>query len=138
MPNPRRTRLVTAAAALASVAGALLIAGRLGRRLEIEGESMLPTLAPGDRVLVLSIGAPRPGDLVALRDPRRRDRIIVKRVEAIDADRYRVVGDNRAASTDSRTFGSVPRSEILGRVAYRYAPAARAGRVTTRHTDVPG
>ena len=89
---------------------------------------MEPTLAPGDRVLVLRLRV-RPGDVVALRDPRDGARTILKRVAAVDGDELTVLGDNAAASTDSRTFGPVPRSSVLGRVVYRYAPTARAGRV---------
>lgn len=89
---------------------------------------MEPTLTPGDRVLVLRL-RPRPGDVIALLDPRGATRTILKRVAAIDGDELTVLGDNAAASTDSRTFGPVPRSSVLGRVVYRYAPAARAGRL---------
>ena len=40
-----------------------------------------------------------------------------------------VRGDNPEASTDSRSFGPVPTSAVLGRVARRYAPSWRAGPV---------
>lgn len=89
---------------------------------------MRPTLEPADRVLVLPLRA-RVGDVVAVRDPRSRDRIIVKRVHAIVEGALDVRGDNADASTDSRTFGVVAPGAVLGRVVYRYAPAARAGRV---------
>ena len=97
------------------------------RLVVVDGDSMRPALEPGDRLLVLSL-PPRVGDIVAV---RHRGRTIVKRVAAIadDGDRVDVLGDNAAASTDSRTFGPVAREAILGRVVYRYAPAARAGRV---------
>jgi nickel-type superoxide dismutase maturation protease len=98
------------------------------RLVVVDGESMCPTLEPGDRVLVLSLRA-RVGDVIALRDPRRPERIIVKRVHAIVEGALDVRGDNEAASTDSRTFGVVAPRAVLGRVVYRYAPAARAGRV---------
>jgi signal peptidase I len=94
----------------------------------VDGASMRPSLEPGDRVVVLPLRA-RVGDVVALRDPRDAGRTIIKRVAAIDGDRFTVLGDNAAASTDSRAFGAVPRASIIGRVVYRYAPAARAGRV---------
>jgi signal peptidase I len=89
---------------------------------------MRPALEHGDRLLVLRL-RPRVGDVVALSDPRAPARTIVKRVAHIDRDEITVLGDNAGASTDSRTFGPVPRTAILGRVVYRYAPAARAGRV---------
>jgi hypothetical protein len=39
-----------------------------------------------------------------------------------------VAGDAREHSTDSRAFGPVPRSSIVGRAVYRYAPVGRSGR----------
>jgi nickel-type superoxide dismutase maturation protease len=91
---------------------------------------MLPTLRPGDRVLVTrGLRALRPGDLVALRDPRCPSRILVKRVAAVASGRVSVAGDNVEASTDSRTFGAVDAGRLLGRVRYRYAPPERAGRI---------
>ena len=90
---------------------------------------MRPDLTPGDRVVVLRL-RPRPGDVVALRDPREPERTIVKRVLAVDGAQLTVLGDNAEASTDSRTFGPVLRSSVLGRVVYRYAPTERAGRLS--------
>ena len=89
---------------------------------------MRPTLEPADRVLVLSL-RPRVGDVIALRDPRLPERVIIKRVHAIVEGALDVRGDNTDASTDSRAFGVVASRAVLGRVVYRYAPAARAGRV---------
>jgi type IV secretory pathway protease TraF len=40
-----------------------------------------------------------------------------------------VRGDNRTESTDSRHFGLLQRSSVTGRVAFRYAPPERAGRL---------
>lgn len=97
------------------------------RRVEVEGESMLPTLSPGDRVLAVRGRRARPGALVVVRDPRAPARVLVKRVAATGPDGIAVVGDNPRASTDSRTFGPVP--AVWGRVVYRYLPRSRAGPV---------
>ena len=42
---------------------------------------------------------------------------------------YFVLGDNSTNSLDSRYWGSVPRGNIIGRVAYCYFPLQRRGRV---------
>lgn len=94
---------------------------------------MRPTLEPGDRVLVVRL--PRwarlvPGVVVAVTDPRAPERLLVKRVAAVRTDGGVVVhGDNAAASTDSRTFGPVPRGSVWGIAWCRYAPPERAGRI---------
>jgi len=114
----------------------------LFNRVVVSGESMFPTLLPGDRLLVLRMPAlfrRRVGGLVAFRDPRKgaglrygdnpEGRLMVKRVVSVDADGVEVRGDNEAASTDSRTFGTVPLELVAGVVVYRYAPEGRVGLV---------
>ena len=98
---------------------------------------MLPTLLPGDRVLVWrGVGPLRPpirvGDLVAVADPRDAERIMVKRVVDRAGTGFVVEGDNGAASTDSRHFGPVAPAAVQGRVVYCYHPEARRGRPGTR------
>lgn len=112
------------------VAAALAAAGlRRVVRLEVQGDSMRPTLEPGDRVLVRRTGRLAPGALAALRDPREPRRVVVKRVVAgSEVAGWRVIGDNPGRSTDSRVFGSVGQHLVIGRVVYRYHPADRAGR----------
>jgi nickel-type superoxide dismutase maturation protease len=106
------------------------MAPSLLRLVVVEGTSMAPGLLPGDRLLVLALRA-RPGDVVALRDPRD-GRVIVKRVAAVEGDAVTVLGDDADRSTDSRTFGPVARSALLGRAVYRYAPADRVGGIPSR------
>jgi nickel-type superoxide dismutase maturation protease len=118
--------------AVAAAAGLGLLAVWRWRpaRLEVVGDSMLPTLAPGDRVLVVS-RRPAPGDLVAVPDPRARARLLIKRAVEISAGGSLVVrGDNPDASTDSRDFGPVAASSVAGVAVYRYAPTGRVGRLT--------
>ena len=38
-----------------------------------------------------------------------------------------VMGDNRSASRDSRTFGAVPLSQVVGRAVFRYWPLDQIG-----------
>jgi nickel-type superoxide dismutase maturation protease len=85
---------------------------------------MRPTLAPGDLVLVdpraYRADRPRRGEVVVARHPFRADLRLVKRVVATREDgRCVLAGDDRGASTDSRTLGAVPGSLILGRVVAR-------------------
>jgi signal peptidase I len=105
-------------------------------RVLVQGRSMEPAILPGDQLLVA--GGPRRirrGDVVVVRRPGLE---VVKRVaglpgervagETLGPDRFLVVGDNPAASTDGRSFGPVSRSEIVGVVLFRYWP--RAGDVS--------
>lgn len=111
----------------------------VGRRwldvVEVRGGSMAPALLPGDRLLVESRSyhrrSPRAGEVVLASDPREPDRELIKRVAAVDdaADVAELRGDAAAASTDSRAFGAIPLSAIRWRVAFRYWPPERAGRL---------
>lgn len=44
-------------------------------------------------------------------------------------DEFVLLGDNRGDSLDSRAYGPIHRSAIIGRVWYRYGPADRSGRI---------
>jgi nickel-type superoxide dismutase maturation protease len=133
-PNGWR-RLATAVLATAAGLTALTAAARsVVRRVEVVGASMAPALRRGDRLLVvrrrpvlLRPSPLRPGDVVAVPDPRSPGRLLVKRVRWVDNRGVVVRGDNSAASTDSRTFGPVPEASVWGVARYRYAPADRAG-----------
>jgi len=97
------------------------------RRFRIEDESMLPTLEPGDYVLVnrwaYRVRRPRRGDLVVVRDPELSDRFLVKRVSETEAStQIPLEGDNAAVSRDSRAFGAVPLDRIVGKVWLRLKP----------------
>ncbi|MEM7246429.1 MAG: signal peptidase I [Acidobacteriota bacterium] len=103
----------------------------------VEGDSMLPALERGDRLLVEKLsrrlGAPEPGTIVILRSPEGA--VLVKRVAAapdgqtVPEGELWVLGDNAAASRDSRHFGPVPGEQVVGRAAWRYWPPGRIGRI---------
>src|SRR5262245_46053381 len=61
----------------------------------VEGQSMAPTLADQDRLIVnklaYRIGEPQGGDIVMLYYPLRPDKSFVKRVSAAEGDQVRVV-----------------------------------------------
>jgi nickel-type superoxide dismutase maturation protease len=76
---------------------------------------MLPTLRPGEQVLVDPGRRRAPGDLVLARHPNQPDVTVVKRVIQIEADgRYVLASDNPDAGTDSRQWGPVPATAVLG------------------------
>src|SRR3990167_8261837 len=94
-------------------------------RYRVEGESMSPAVAPGERVVVNKaaywFGKPRAGDLVVLRDPRAPDRLLIKRIDRAAGDHaWLVLGASEGASTDSRHFGPVGRQLLVGKVWFRY------------------
>ena len=94
-------------------------------RFEVEGESMSPGVTPGERVVVSRVAywfsRPKAGDLVVLRDPRRRARLLLKRIDRpAEEGGWLVLGDNPDASTDSRAFGPVAEELIVGKVWFRY------------------
>jgi signal peptidase I len=88
-------RTVTLAAAGLAL-GALAVLGRRLARLEpvlVEGDSMRPTLLPGQRVAVGPLDRPpRRGDLVVVRRGAASSRLeVVKRVVGLPGERVRLV-----------------------------------------------
>ncbi len=106
-----------------------LAAFLVGRRVIVRGESMLPALRPGDRVLfdrlAYLIERPRRGDVVLARHPARPGVLMVKRVAEGGPDGYLLLGDNPGASTDSRTLGPFRREDIAARAWVVYWPPER-------------
>jgi nickel-type superoxide dismutase maturation protease len=127
------TAAAAAAVGLGVAAGLSVAIGRLIREIdavEVRGRSMVPTLEPGDRLLVETWTyrrrPPRVGEVVVTPDPRSPARELVKRVAAVERGQVTLRGD-AARSTDSRRFGSVPLRKVRTRVAFRYWPPRRAG-----------
>jgi signal peptidase I len=132
---------------IACLLGAVVVAVvLLGHTYRITAASMEPTLhcarpAPlclatsSDRVLALKyvLVSPARGDLVAFRAPIKAraacalptGAVLVKRITRIVDGRYFLQGDNRSASCDSRVWGTVPRSSLIGRVVATYWPLGR-------------
>jgi nickel-type superoxide dismutase maturation protease len=90
----------------------------------VSGLSMIPTLAPGERLLVRRDCPIVLGDIVVFEHANQFD---VKRVLRIEVDGVFVQGDNDQVSTDSRTYGLIPHDDVLGSVTYRIWP--KPGRI---------
>ncbi len=84
---------------------------------------MNPTLKEGQEVITFNWGKPKVGDMVVI----KKDGIeMVKRIQ-MSSDPLReasrgtfVQGDNKKESTDSRHFGPVDKSQIVGKVVKWY------------------
>ncbi|MEZ0234062.1 MAG: signal peptidase I [Actinomycetota bacterium] len=108
-------------------------------RVEIEGGSMAPTLAPGDWALIASPSRYEREDVVVVEHPGRPGYEMVKRIVGVPGDQvgdrvlgddeYWVVGDYEPASTDSRQFGPVRADELKAKVLIVYWPPERRRRV---------
>jgi nickel-type superoxide dismutase maturation protease len=128
-----RSRPLVLVLAIAAIASGMAVARRWLDAVEVDGDSMAPTLLPGDRLLVESWSyarrRPRGGEVVLAGDPRLPERELIKRVASIDtgAETVELAGDFPQASTDSRTFGSLPIDSVRWRVALRYWPPGRIG-----------
>lgn len=81
----------------------------------VVGESMIPTLRPGQIVVALGFMPLRVGAIV-IADIAGRE--VIKRVAAIDDVSATLLGDNESASTDSREYGPIKISLIHGRVIF--------------------
>lgn len=129
----------------AALLGAVSLNATL-KTVQVQGESMLPTLQPGQYVLLAKRPLPqnlRRGDIVVISDWAGHG-TIVKRVyrkegEVVDAtstpiyywgaDQLKpfvvpqgcvyVLGDNLLRSEDSRVFGPVPVDHVVGTVVMR-------------------
>jgi len=86
---------------------------------------MLPTLQPGDRLLLSYRRTPRPGDLVVARLPG--DVVAVKRAveprtTELGDPGWWLLSDNAAEGSDSRQYGAVAEGDVLAVVVRRIWP----------------
>lgn len=103
---------------------------------------MLPLLPAGARIVAWPLSGPsqspvRRGLVVVARRPDQPSIELIKRIGAVAGEtvrlpdgsahmlrpgEYFLVGDNLAASTDSRHFGPVPRDHLIAVIRWRYWP----------------
>ncbi len=81
---------------------------------------MEPAVKYGDFVLVSSIPycffSPKERDIIAF---NYKGKVLIKRIARIQNEEFYLEGDNRNDSLDSRSFGKVKKSDILGKVIYK-------------------
>lgn len=115
--------------AVVVAAGAAVYLGVLAANrslVEVRGASMEPTLWAGDRLLTVPARSAsiRPGRVVVVADPADPTHLVVKRVSRADGGQVEVLGDDPAASTDSRTWGPL-RPDAVRRIVVRRWPDLR-------------
>ena len=86
----------------------------------VRGRSMLPTLRPGERLVVQHRARPRPGALVVVRLPDGT--VAVKRATLREPDGWWVDSDNPAEGVDSSKVGTIPDPAVLAVVRARLWP----------------
>lgn len=113
------------------------------KTIEVQGDSMEPTLKAGDRLLISRaywlIGPIKQGDIVVIRNPYETDEVIIKRVYrsaggkvglknvpetwdiaqgeyTVPEGTIFVLGDNAAVSQDSRHYGPFDLKDVIGKM----------------------
>jgi len=76
---------------------------------------MNPTFKSGEFIIVSKYFKLQNSKVVVV---RLENRDVIKRVTAIKNDEIFIEGDNSSASTDSRTFGWINKSNIIGSVIW--------------------
>ncbi|MFM8239565.1 MAG: nickel-type superoxide dismutase maturation protease [Actinomycetota bacterium] len=94
----------------------------------IAGDSMQMALRDGEWWLARRTRRVAPGDMVVIDHPEYAGLLAVKRVVRRDDAGWWVEGDNPDRSRDSRHFGAIPDSRIIGKVVLRYRPLGRRPR----------
>lgn len=82
---------------------------------QVQGDSMLPALKAGQLVVGRQTRKLSPGDVVIVSHNGLEK---IKRIERQQGDLIYLLGDNAAASTDSRQFGWVQASSIVAKVVW--------------------
>lgn len=79
---------------------------------KVSGNSMLPTLRPNQKVLTFNWVTPQVGQVVVA---KQNNRLVIKRIKDKSELGYFLVGDNPKESSDSRQYGWIKGSAIIGK-----------------------
>jgi len=79
----------------------------------VSGNSMEPNFHNGQWLVINRIGKPKIGDVVVF---KYGNADLLKRIIRPEEEGWWVEGDNKEFSTDSRSFGPVPKSAIIGKL----------------------
>jgi len=103
---------------------------KLFKAVELRGDSMSPNFNDGDWLLFRLFPAKsKSGNLVGKVVLIQRqsqvgtDFLQVKRVTQLTEVKFWVEGDNKSASTDSRSWGALDSTEVIGKLLFRYRRA---------------
>jgi len=101
----------------------------------VSGDSMKPALLDGHIIFGTSGQSAQAGDIVVV---ARDGKELIKRVIWIEKDRAWVEGDNVSSSTDSRHFGWIAKSDILGTMKYTLPFAQDPPKLRVKHGPILG
>jgi signal peptidase I len=115
-----------------------LVSDNIVQFCKVASASMRPALFPGDFVIVdktwYKHNAPEKGDIIVFRYPDNRSKLYLKRIEGLPQDTMKleagnvivphgsvfVLGDDREHADDSRHYGPVLLTEVLGKARQVY------------------
>ncbi|HUD05942.1 MAG TPA: S26 family signal peptidase [Candidatus Saccharimonadales bacterium] len=80
------------------------------------GKSMLPTLKPGQIIIVSGIYGNLGSDSVVVFNHDNMEKI--KRIKDVRRQKMFVVGDNHKLSVDSRSFGWLSKEKVIGKIIW--------------------
>ncbi len=90
------------------------------RLLRVRGDSLAPEYSQGDFVLISKVPylfiPASPGDVIAFRQPGYG--LLIKRIQNIKPQGEVIVIGNHPESVDSRVFGPIRWSDIIGKVIW--------------------
>lgn len=98
----------------------------------VQGHSMVPVLPPGTLVIAVRwFRMLRPDRVIIF---ERQNREIVKRIDHLTSNGLYVLGDHPETSTDSREYGPIPSSSVLGVVVWPHTAKVMAAEYDSKRS----